>query len=72
MTRVIERKIFMTVKVNSNRCPQNHPCPALRVCPVNALTQDGYGAPKIDLDKCIGCKKCIGFCPMGALQVAAG
>lgn len=57
----------MAVIVNEESCPQNHRCPALRVCPVNALTQTGYAAPKIDMVKCIECKKCIRVCPMGAL-----
>jgi ferredoxin len=61
-----ERKIKMAISLESKRCPQNHPCPALRVCPVNALTQNGYEAPKIDAAKCIECKKCIKVCPMGA------
>lgn len=57
----------MELKIIKNRCPQNHRCPALRVCPVNALSQDGYSAPTVDLEKCISCGKCSSFCPMGAL-----
>ena len=53
--------------VNKASCPQNHRCPALRVCPVGALTQNGFAAPKIDLDKCIKCGKCTKVCPMRAL-----
>ena len=58
----------MSIKVNNNRCPQNHPCPSLRVCPVGALTQVGYGAPIVDKDKCTDCGKCVRYCPMGALE----
>lgn len=60
----------MTLNVIQSRCPQNHPCPSIRVCPVGAMTQVGYAAPKIDMDKCIKCGKCVRFCPMGALQLS--
>ncbi len=55
------------LKVNVNRCPQNHPCPSVKVCPVGALSQRGYSAPDVDNDKCIKCGKCVKFCPMKAL-----
>ncbi|AET69496.1 4Fe-4S protein [Desulfosporosinus orientis DSM 765] len=58
----------MNITVNKNRCPQNHPCPAIRVCPVGAILQIGFTAPTIDQEKCISCKKCTKYCPMGALQ----
>lgn len=53
--------------VKTNRCPQNHPCPSVRVCPVDALSQKDFNAPDVDLEKCISCGKCVNFCPMGAL-----
>lgn len=59
----------MKIVVDKNRCPQNHPCPSVKVCPVDAIIQEGYKAPKIDYDKCIKCKKCIKYCPMGAFKV---
>jgi Fe-S-cluster-containing hydrogenase component 2 len=55
--------------VNKNRCPQNHKCPAVRVCPVGALKQEGYNAPVIDDETCIKCGKCVNFCPMRAIQM---
>jgi len=55
--------------VNKNRCPQNHKCPAVRVCPVGALKQEGYNAPVVDDEACIKCGKCVNFCPMGAIQM---
>lgn len=55
------------VTVNENRCPQNHRCPAMRVCPVDAIKQTLFFAPKIDDEKCIKCGKCIRVCPMGAI-----
>lgn len=55
--------------VKINHCPQNHPCPSVKVCPVSALTQKGYAAPKVDKDSCIKCGKCVRFCPMRALAL---
>ncbi len=57
-------KILNIIKDN---CPQNHPCPAVKVCPVNALSQTDHNAPVVDLDKCIRCGKCSQFCPKKAL-----
>lgn len=57
-----------TLKVNKGRCPQNHKCPSVRACPVGALTQDKYEAPKIDLKKCVKCGKCLRVCPTGAIS----
>lgn len=57
----------MALTINKARCPQNHRCPMLRVCPVGAISQDGYGLPVIDEEKCIECMKCTKFCPMGAV-----
>lgn len=53
--------------VDKNRCPQNHPCPSVRVCPVGALSQKGISAPNVNQDTCIKCGKCVNFCPMQAL-----
>lgn len=59
----------MKMQVIKHRCPQNHPCPSVRVCPVDALSQQGFSAPDVDQDKCIECGKCVRFCPMGALSL---
>lgn len=58
----------MAINVNKKRCPQNHPCPSIGVCPVGALTQIKYNAPIVDKDKCTDCGKCVRYCPMGALK----
>ena len=34
-------------------CPQDHKCPAVGVCPVGALSQEGFHAPTVDHDICI-------------------
>ena len=48
-------------------CPQKHKCPAVKVCPVGALSQEDFRAPIIDYTKCISCGKCSDFCPKQAL-----
>lgn len=54
--------------VYEERCPKNHPCPAVRVCPTKALTQkDNHSAPVVDYSLCISCGKCSNFCPMHCL-----
>ena len=58
----------MQINVNDMVCPQNHPCPAVRVCPVGAIKQNHYKLPTIDEEKCIKCKKCVLYCPLGAIQ----
>lgn len=58
-----------TLVVKKSRCPQNHPCPSIRVCPVGALTQKGFSAPVADMNVCIRCGKCVKYCPMGALAL---
>lgn len=55
------------LKVIIERCPQNHKCPSINVCPVGALSQEGFKAPKVDYKKCIKCGKCAEFCPKKAL-----
>ena len=53
--------------VRTDRCPQNHACPSVKVCPVSALSQSGFSAPTADQEKCVRCGKCVRFCPMKAL-----
>jgi len=59
----------MKLKVYNERCPQNHRCPSVGICPVDALIQNGNNAPVVDEEKCIKCGKCVRSCPMGALQL---
>lgn len=57
----------MSLTIDKSRCPQNHRCPMIKVCPVGAITQDGFGLPVIDAEKCIECGKCTKFCPKHAV-----
>ena len=57
----------MPLIIDKNSCPQNHSCPMIPHCPVSAISQEGYGLPKIDADKCIECGKCIKICGMRAV-----
>ena len=55
------------LKIILEKCPQNHKCPAIKICPVGALSQNDFEAPTRDYDKCISCGKCSNFCPKKAL-----
>ncbi len=55
----------MSISVQGERCPQDHPCPAIRFCPVRAISQDGFQAPVVDQVLCINCGRCLQVCPHG-------
>lgn len=57
------------LNIKIENCPQNHACPAVKVCPVGALSQQQFNAPTINYDKCITCGKCSSFCPKKALYI---
>ncbi|MBN1778016.1 MAG: 4Fe-4S binding protein [Clostridiales bacterium] len=65
----VANKQDQTLVVNKYRCPENHPCPSIRVCPVGALKQSGYAAPTVDESKCTKCGRCIRYCPMRAISL---
>jgi len=52
-------------------CVQEIPCdPCVAICPVGAISmEDINDTPKIDFNKCTGCKRCIGICPGLAIFV---
>ena len=56
--------------VDKDLCPQDHRCPAMRVCPTGALVQESFALPSVLYDKCILCGKCVSFCPKKALKIA--
>ena len=55
--------------ISDRLCPQNHSCPIIRICPVQAISQDGYKLPIIDKSKCTECGKCKKHCPKGAVDI---
>ncbi|NJK95601.1 MAG: 4Fe-4S binding protein [Bacteroidetes bacterium] len=57
----------MAYTISPKACPQNHRCPLIKVCPVGAITQDGFGLPVIDEEKCIECGLCKISCPLKAV-----
>lgn len=62
-----EKNMGKRLNVVVERCPKNHKCPAMAVCPVGAISQSGFNAPVVNEDKCIKCGKCSNFCPKKAL-----
>ena len=52
----------MALTIDELRCPQNHRCPLIPICPVGAISQQGDGLPAIDPQECIECGKCIRHC----------
>jgi ferredoxin len=57
------------IKVNSQKCPQDHICPMIRQCPKKAISQNGFDAPVVDTQKCIECMFCVNHCPYKAFEV---
>ena len=39
----------MPLVVDKNRCPQNHRCPLISICPQQAISQTGFGLPRIEM-----------------------
>lgn len=57
----------MPYKVNPQLCPQDHLCPLIEKCPVDAITQEGFGLPVMDAQVCIQCGTCETECPKKAV-----
>ncbi len=47
----------MALVINKNRCPQNHSCPLLNICPEGAISKEGYILYRIDFTKSTECVK---------------
>lgn len=58
------------IKINKTSCPENHPCPSVKICLEGALSQQGFRAPVVDKDKCTECNRCVRNCPTGAIVQA--
>jgi len=55
--------------IDQGRCDRSPFCPVKRVCPVNAVKGHMFSAPSVSNEDCIGCGKCVSYCPMGAVQM---
>ncbi|AIZ56115.1 4Fe-4S binding domain protein [Candidatus Methanoplasma termitum] len=59
----------MIMTVNKAKCPQDHKCPAIKVCPNGAISQKTiYSLPEVDPALCVLCGACEDFCPKGAFE----
>jgi len=59
----------MNIKIIETRCPKNHVCPIINICPADAIYQENiYSAPIIDKEKCTDCGKCVKYCGYKAFQ----
>lgn len=56
------------INVDQSRCPQDHVCPMIRMCPAQAIHQDGFSAPEVDHEKCLACGRCVKNCPYQAFS----
>ncbi len=52
----------MALTIDPARCPQNHRCPLIDLCPVGAISQEGFSLPQIDPALCIECGLCADNC----------
>ena len=55
--------------IDLQKCPQNHPCPAVKLCPQGALSQSGMRAPIVDTSKCVLCGLCAKYCGKQAMHL---
>ena len=50
------------IEIQAAACPQNHPCPVIKLCPTEALKQEGFSAPTVDEDARSCCCACTQAC----------
>lgn len=59
----------MSLYIDENLCPQNHRCPMMPACPVEAISQLTINSlPIIDTEKCIECGHCSEICGKMAVR----
>lgn len=54
--------------VDPTLCPQDHACPLIKYCPVDAISQTGHQLPTMNPQLCIRCGKCEANCPKHAVK----
>lgn len=59
----------MAYTVDAAKCPQNHRCPLITLCPAVAISQEGFSLPQIDATLCLGCGLCAEHCGMQAIHL---
>jgi NAD-dependent dihydropyrimidine dehydrogenase PreA subunit len=64
-------EVRVPIRVVAELCPKDHPCPAVEVCPVGALSQEEARAPVVEVEFCIECGECVQTCPTGAIREEA-
>ena len=60
----------MAVVIDPEACPQNHRCPMIDLCPVEAISQEGFSLPVVDADVCISCGTCVEHCGRQAMKLS--
>jgi ferredoxin len=58
----------MPILIKKEKCPKCIKCPAINVCPNQALTQNNLQAPEVDTLKCTECRKCVRLCPFKVFE----
>jgi dihydromethanopterin reductase (acceptor) len=61
-----KQKTTLPLSIDSKKCRQCRPCDAMDACPYNAFYITDR--TRINLIKCIGCKKCIAACKYKAAE----
>jgi Fe-S-cluster-containing hydrogenase component 2 len=50
-------------------CWHCNPCNAMENCPMEALVRNEEGLIIVDEEKCVGCRKCMETCTIGAIRL---
>lgn len=66
ITVIKEDKFGLDLPIVCWHCNQ---CPAIEKCPQGALERDKEGYIYVNDEKCIGCKKCLEACIIGAVKL---
>lgn len=61
------------LQIDLQKCTGGHRCPAVAVCPMDALHQeDERHAPAVNYNLCVACGACTRRCAKQALQIVEG